>query len=195
VRASACPSTPGGCRSLKRLQPRTGAPDQQKRTTHFWNFLVSTMKHTKTNSVEEAVRAVRSPPVSPPSNVPLADGDIQFFANVVDEFARAEWTAHRIELAAMLARSMADLAREQNRVRDEGFVTVRENGTMVVNPRARVCRGLVGEILALRRSLSLHARARAQGDSRNIAKRNEILKDQEFVDFDDDLLARWRKGN
>ncbi len=143
----------------------------------------------RADSIDEQVRAMQAGPIHPPSHVPLDDGDLPFFANVIEEFARSEWTAHQLELAAMLARSMADLNREQQALRTEGFIAVRENGTTVENPRARVVKSLTGDIYAGRRSLALHARARSGGDARNVAKRNEIAKGaQDGVG--DDLIAR-----
>ena len=113
-----------------------------------------------------------------------------FFANVIEEFARSEWTAHQLELAAMLARSMADLNREQQQLRREGFIAVRENGTTVENPRARVVKSLTGDIYSGRRSLALHARARNSGDNRSKATRSAALKQAQGKPNDDGLLAR-----
>jgi hypothetical protein len=119
----------------------------------------------------------------------LDECDWPHWRNVVAEFARAEWTDHQLELAAMLARTMADLAREQQTLRAEGYISVRENGTSVENPRARAVKSLTGDILSLRRSLALHARARS-GDSRNDAKRREVAKEIERDLGEDELLAR-----
>jgi len=55
----------------------------------------------------------------------------------------------------MLARTMADLNREQQELRKEGYISVRANGTTVENPRLRVQKSLSGDVLAMRRSLSL----------------------------------------
>jgi hypothetical protein len=49
-------------------------------------------------------------------------------------------------------------------------------------------KGLAGDILAMRRSLALHARAKA-GDNRDAAKQRDGAKSLE-ADLDDDLLAR-----
>ncbi len=144
----------------------------------------------RADSVSAAVQAATATPIHPPSHVPLSDEDKPFFANVIEEFARSEWTAHQLELAAMLARSMADLNREQQTLRNEGFIAVRENGTTVENPRARVVKSLTGDIYSGRRSLALHARARSGGDNRNVATRNKTLKDAQGEPNDDDLLAR-----
>jgi len=126
--------------------------------------------------------------IQPPAHVPLDDIDWPFFENVIEEFARSEWTEHQIELAAMLARTLATLEQEQRTLRQEGMISVRENGTTVENPRARAVKSLTGDILSFRRSLSLHARAK-QGEARDVAKRQRQAKGVE-TDLDDDLLAR-----
>lgn len=126
--------------------------------------------------------------IQPPSHVPLEDMDWPFFENVIEEFARSEWTEHQVELAAMLARTMAQLEEEQRTLRKEGYIAVRENGTTVENPRARAVKSLTGDILSFRRSLSLHARAK-QGEARDVAKRQSQAKAIE-ADLGDELIAR-----
>ena len=120
-----------------------------------------TRKH-RIDSASEAVRVMSraAATIAPPSNVPLEKCDLPFFASVIAEFARSEWTAHQLELAAMLARTMADLNREQMALRQEGAVAASERGTPVVNPRKAVVQMHAATILSFRRSLSLHARAR-----------------------------------
>jgi hypothetical protein len=151
------------------------------------------MRQSRIDSPAEAVRIMQAAAteLAPPSHIPLDDCDAPFWRNVIAEFARAEWTQHQLEIAAMLARTMADLAREQKTLRDEGFISVRENGTSVENPRARAVKSLTGDILSLRRSLALHARARS-GDSRNDGNRREKAKEIEAGAYgeDDDLIAR-----
>lgn len=128
--------------------------------------------------------------IVPPSNVPLDKGDMPFFASVIAEFARSEWTAHQLELAAMLARTMADLEREQRLLREEGATALSERGTPVVNPRKTVVQMHASTILSFRRSLALHARAQG-GDARDIGKRRAIARSIEADNpLDDDLLAK-----
>ncbi len=129
--------------------------------------------------------------ITAPSNVPLDACDLPFFASVIAEFARSEWTAHQLELAAMLARTMADLTREQVPLREEGSVCRTDKGTPVINPRKAVVQMHASSILSFRRSLSLHARAQGGGDIRDAAKRREMAKEIEADNpLDDDLLAR-----
>lgn len=151
-----------------------------------------TSRKAPISSASEAVAVMQSAQrqIMPPSTVPLEECDLQFFANVLEEFARSEWTAHQLELAAMLARTMADLNLEQQKLRTEGSVVFTEKGTPVVNPRKTVIQMHASTILSYRRSLGLHARAQ-EGEARDIGKRREKTKGIEAgFDVQDDLLAR-----
>ena len=145
------------------------------------------MKRLRADSITEQVLAAQAVHISPPSNVPLQKVDLPFFASVIAEFARTEWTAHQLELAAMLARSMADLDREQRKLRSEGSIMKTDRGSPVVNPRKTVVQMLASSILSFRRSLALHARAQ-KGEARDVAKRRGIAKDAEGTPADG-LLA------
>lgn len=136
------------------------------------------------------VMAAATRQIHAPSTVPLEECDMPFFANVIDEFARSEWTAHQLEIAAMLARTMADLAREQVALRVEGSIMATDRGTPVVNPRKTVVQMHAGTILSFRRTLSLNARAQG-GETRDIGKRRAAAKSIETDNpLDDELLAR-----
>ena len=126
--------------------------------------------------------------IRPPANCLLDAIDKRFFNNVIEEFARSEWTQHQLEIAAVLARCMNDLNREQQELRCEGFISVRANGTTVENPRQRIVKALTTDLLSLRRSLSLHARSR--GEARDISKRTKIAQGIERNNPLDDLLAK-----
>ena len=136
------------------------------------------------------VMAAATQEIRPPSNVPLTDADMPFFASVIAEFARSEWTAHQLELAAMLARTMCDLNAEQQLMREEGSIMATERGTPVINPRKTAIQMHYSNIHSARRSLSLHARAQG-GEARDVAKRRDLAKGIEADNpLDDDLLAR-----
>lgn len=148
---------------------------------------------TRKQRIDSSAAAVRiaqgsTRRIEPPAHVPLDECDWPFWENVVAEFARAEWSDHQLEIAAMLARTLANLEAEQRALRKEGFIAVRANGTSVENPRGRVVKSLAGDILSLRRSLALHARAKS-GDNRDAAKQREIARSME-PSMDDDLIAR-----
>lgn len=127
--------------------------------------------------------------ITPPSNVPLEPEDLTFFASILDEFARSEWTAHQLEIAALLARTMADLERDQRLMREEGPVMLSDKGTPVVNPRKTVIQMNASSILSYRRSLQLHARAQG-GEARDTGSRRAAAKQIEGGFDDDGLLAR-----
>ena len=149
-------------------------------------------KKQRIDSTSEQVRVMSkaATQIHPPSTVPLDEGDIPFFVNVIEEFARSEWTAHQLELAALLARTVADLNREQLAMREEGTVLMSEKGTPVVNPRKTVIQMHASTILSYRRSLGLHARAQG-GEARDVAKRRTMAKQIEADNpLESDLLAR-----
>ena len=149
-------------------------------------------RRQRIDSTEAAVKVAQacSVPIVPPAHVALDERDMLFFASVIDEFTRSEWSAHQLELAAMLARCMADMEREQAALRVEGSVLASERGTPVVNPRKAVVQMHASTILSIRRSLSLHARAQG-GEGRDIAKRRKAAREIEAaVSTDDDLIPR-----
>lgn len=126
-----------------------------------------------------------------PAHVPLSQEDIPFFNAVIAEFARAEWTEHQLEMAALLARAMCDMERESRLLREEGTVTTTPKGWVTVNPRKTAVQMFAGTILSMRRSLSLHARVN-QGNPASVQKRQKLAKEIENnirgID-DDELLA------
>lgn len=149
-------------------------------------------RKARVDSAAEAVRimAKATTEIQPPANVPLDEGDMPFFRSVIAEYARSEWSAHQLELAAMLARTMADMVSEQIALREEGSIAYSEKGTPVASPRKSVVQMYAGSILSFRRSLSLHARAQA-GEARDVAKRRGAAKEIEGDNpLEDDLLAR-----
>lgn len=126
----------------------------------------------------------------PPAHVRMDLEDMPFWHSVIAEFARSEWTAHQLELAALLARTMADLERDQYEMRKEGPVLKTDRGTPVINPRKAAVQMNTGSVLSLRRSLSLHARAQ-MGEARDVSKRQAVARDIEASSpLEDDLLAR-----
>ena len=148
-------------------------------------------RRQRVDSTEAAVEIARAAgqQITPPSNVPLTDEDMPFFASVIDEFARSEWTAHQLELAAMLAKKMRLLRDELATLEGEGFVSVSANGSPCQNPRLGGVRMLDTSIMATRRSLQIHARARG-GEARDTGARRAQAKEIEGGISDDDLLAR-----
>src|SRR3546814_20777606 len=73
--------------------------------------------------------------IAPPAHVRMSEEDRPFWHSVIAEFARSEWTDHQLEMAAMLARAMDDLVREQYQLSDEGSVSTRDSGPPGATPR------------------------------------------------------------
>ena len=149
-------------------------------------------RRTRIDSAEEQGRIVKAAlaGIEPPAHVPLEPADLVFFDSVIGEAGKSEWTPHSIELAAILARTMADLAREQILMREEGSLVASQSGAMVANPRKAIIQMHSAAILSTRRSLGIHARAQS-GEARAIAKRREVIRDFEGQSFlADELIAR-----
>jgi hypothetical protein len=113
------------------------------------------------------------------------------FTELCDEFSKVELTAHKIRLVAMLARDMATLEEQQELLRTEGSVFVNSHGNPTSNPRLRAVQTLSASVLAMRRSLGVHARELAGGDSRRVGIRRAHNKANErALDHADDLITR-----
>lgn len=98
--------------------------------------------------------------------MPLAEGEQAFFGAIIGELPRTSWTGHIMELAALLARLMAALKREQMALRAEGYIVTRPIGTDVINPRSNGVSGQFSEVLPLRRSLGIDGRSLGGEDAR-----------------------------
>lgn len=128
--------------------------------------------------------------IEPPEHITMAEGDMPFFYNVIAEFAKADWSKHQLELASLLARTMADFEREQLELREEGSIVKTDKGTPVANPRKAIVQMHSSTILSMRKSLALNARSQ-EGEARDIAKRRGKAKSlEQGVNIEDDLIAR-----
>lgn len=96
-----------------------------------------------------------------------------FWHNIISERAQADWTHHSCEVAALLARTMHSLEAEQRAQRSEGSVIIKASGNTGPNPRNRVVATLLGQVLAMRRSLALTGRAKAGGRSEDATRQRE----------------------
>lgn len=141
-------------------------------------------------AVEIAQAATRI--IEPPAHVRFRERDWPFWDSIISEFARVEWTDHTLELAALLARAISDLEMEQEMMRREGSILMNikmvpvepgnpEKGEKevvtgsYVNPRKQIIDMHSKNILAWRRSLSLHARVK-NGEPREQGKRRGAAK-------------------
>ncbi len=144
----------------------------------------------RTDSISESVKVAQASftNIEPPEHIELEEKYRIYFDNVIAEFAKSEWTNHQLEIVCVLARTICDLNEQQKSLNKEGYITERQNGTTVENPRMRVVKSLTGDILSLRRSLALHARAKS-GDNRDAAKQKKGTLSGQLDDVDD-LIAR-----
>ncbi len=160
-------------------------------------------------SVIVAQNALRD--IQPPQHVRFIERDYPFWDAIVLEYAKIEWTPHALHIAALLARAVSDLEREQYWMRHEGSLMeqkkkIAEKGnkakgakevviiTNVINPRARLIDQHTKNILGLRRSLAIHARGLG-GEARDIAARRAANKEIErgiaaAMEDDDGLIAK-----
>lgn len=130
--------------------------------------------------------------ITPPSDTRLIPAERVLFNEVIDELPKGEWTDHMIRMAADLARDMADARTEVDAIRREGSVVTGASGGPIRNPRCAQLASLKAQIIATRRSLSLHSRAKAGMDNRVLARRRVIQQGNETLPLDDDegLIAR-----
>lgn len=86
--------------------------------------------------------------------VKLTDEEKVFFDAIIDERAKADWTAHRVDTAAILAKLMLDVIRSPN---EKGVVS-KHNA-----------------IISYRRSLGIHSRAQ-DGEMQDFEARREAAR-------------------
>lgn len=140
-----------------------------------------------TSAPEQArIAAAARKKIEPPPHVSLTECDRPFFDNIIAENAAANWSEHQLELAAFLARSMADFVREQDEMRREGALIKTDKGVFKTNPRQAVVQNAAATIMQIRKSLSLHARAQ-EGEARDVAKRRQYALELQnrISDIDD----------
>lgn len=186
---------------MKTAEKKTPKKTTRKRAASARNTGTKAKK-TRTDAMDAAVAAAQGTfkTIEPPAHVRLTTRDQPFFDSVIEEFARSEWTDHQLEIAGFLAIAMADLEQQQFELRSEGHMiklTSKKKGNiyLTANPRLQIVKTLSTSILSLRRSLSLHARAR-EGEARDAGRRRAAAKGvqegvESAVDGDEDgLIAR-----
>jgi hypothetical protein len=114
-----------------------------------------------------------------------------FYRAVIEELSLTELTPHIAMVAALLARTMADLERQSRALRDEDAAP---GGPRANNPRRNTVLSLLASVLAQRRSLQIHGRAK-NGHADDAATRRAQVKAIEAAaglddDDEDDFLAK-----
>jgi hypothetical protein len=142
-----------------------------------------------TSAVKAMQNAAKAIP-QPPSHVALRPQDKAFWTGIYKARSVDEWTDAHMVIGAQLARSMADLEKQQELLDIEGAILENARGTMVMNPRVTVLEGLARREMALMRALGLTGKANV--DPRDTAGKRKIesqsRKLREELE-DDELLA------
>lgn len=128
-----------------------------------------------------------------PAHVPLTEADEPFWESVLAEKPKAEWTAHDLELAAMLAMGMRRLRDEEVKLATEDAVVSTAGGNLAANPRLRIVSDLHSRVMKYRQTLGIHSRGK-NGEQRDVDKRRSQARESEHaatrVADEDDLIAR-----
>lgn len=104
--------------------------------------------------------------------------------------ARDEWTEADLVVGAQLARTQADIEKQQEMLDGEGTVIENARGTPVMNPRVTVLEGLARREMALMRALRMGGKV--AGDPRDLQKKRSLERQSRGVREqleDDELLA------
>lgn len=115
-------------------------------------------------------------PLDPPASYPLRESELPFFADILLARSRDDWREVDLQLAAQLARCMADIRREEERLYGEDSVQMLDNGKTVENPRI----GVIARYKAIQGSLmrTLQLGGRVAIDPRNLHKAAELERQQ-----------------
>lgn len=131
--------------------------------------------------------------IDPHSNTPITDEQRVFFDRIISEKAKADWTDHQLDLAAVLARVLCQLNIETEKMCREGLLIKESNGKVVQSPRKRAVETLMKVVVDLRRSLGIHARSMGNGQKQAFGEHMDLAKRIEagFIgEEDDDFLGR-----
>lgn len=144
----------------------------------------------RTDSATAAVQIMQASACElfPPEHVPLTQADLPFWLNIIAEKAKADWTAHDLEIAALLARALRKLEAEEKLLDGEDSVITTAGGNLAHNPRLRIISDSLARVMKYRQTLGIHNRGK-NGEKRDTDKRTSQAKAIE-ADLGDDLLAR-----
>lgn len=150
-------------------------------------------KRSRSDSAASAVKAMldaAQPLPEVPAHTKLRAGDLPFWEGIVRARARDEWTEADLVVGAQLARTQADIEKQQEMLDGEGTVVENARGTPVMNPRVTVLEGLARREMALMRALRMGGKV--AGDPRDLQKKRSLERQSRGVREqleDDELLA------
>ena len=149
-------------------------------------------KRQRIDSISAEVEVMKKSALElcPPDHVPLTEADYPFWRSILAEKAKSEWTGHDLEIAALLARAMRKLEKEEASLDSEDAVVTTVAGNLAANPRIRIILDLHARVIKYRQTLGIHSRGK-DGEARDVAKRRDMARGIEAGNpLDDDLLAR-----
>lgn len=149
-------------------------------------------KRQRIDSISAEVEVMKKAALEfcPPDHVPLTEADYPFWHSILAEKAKSEWTAHDLEIAALLSRAMRKLEKEESWLDGEDSVIETTAGNLAANPRIRIISDLHARVIKYRQTLGIHSRGKG-GEARDVAKRRDIARGIEAGNpLNDDLLAR-----
>jgi hypothetical protein len=151
-----------------------------------------TNRRQRIDSITAAVEVMQAATkeLQPPLHVPLKGGDLPFWRSVLAEKPKSEWTAHDLELAALLAMAMGRLRDEEVKLSGEDAVVTTAGGNMASNPRLRIVADLHSRVMKYRQTLGIHNRGK-NGEQRDVLKRRgQAFEVENDNPLEDSLLAR-----
>lgn len=143
----------------------------------------STARRLRSDSAHAAAEAYQNAaqaPIEPPLCVTLRDGDLPFWARIIESKARSTWTPADLVSAAHLARALADMEMLQSQVDSEGYVLEGK-----INPAAKALEMLSKRVVMIARAIQVHALATV-GDARDAGK--AATAEREAREQEDDPL-------
>lgn len=128
--------------------------------------------------------------LQPPNHMFVTENDMHYYRHILLELPVSEWTQHKIQLAVLLARAMADLDDYQNLLRREGCTIPGARGP-VPNPVMRALALHAGQVDKLRRMLRLTTAEESASLGKSRAVTRKIEGDAvDIVEESDGLIAR-----
>ena len=143
----------------------------------------STARRLRSDSAHAAAEAYQNAaqaPIEPPLCVTLRDGDLPFWARIIESKARSTWTPADLGSAAHLARALADMEMLQSQVASEGYGLEGK-----INPAAKALEMLSKRVVMIARAIQVHALATV-GEARDAGK--AATAEREAREQEDDPL-------
>lgn len=109
---------------------------------------------SNTSAVDVMVEVAKGDPEIP-KHVKLRECDIPFWNGILRARVKVDWVDYDLVVAAQLARTQADIEREQATLYSEGSVIDNSRGTPIPNPRVAVLEALARREMALLRTLRM----------------------------------------